>query len=142
MLKLTAVAVLAGLATAAATLPSSAQVAGGPPNNPTPSFSSNDNDCAYPLNYIPRVTRAHIESIHDRPVYLIPVCEDGLIGRNDDYGWLFRKGNVDTLRLPISRNATLMAALAAEGYDHQDVISLRFGGGDSIVLYVHQRNLR
>jgi hypothetical protein len=142
MLKLTALAVLAGLATAAATLPSSAQFIAGPPpgaNNPTPMV---EDDCAYQLNYMPRVTRAHIEAIHDRPVYLVPVCEDGLRSHNDLYEWLFTKGNVGTLRLPIARNGTLMAALLAEGYDHQDVISLRFGGDDSIVLYVHQRNLR
>ena len=143
MLKLTALAVLAGLATAATTLPSSAQffaanVQGGK-NYPS---SGSDDECAYQLNYMPRVTRTLIESIHNRPVYLIPVCEDGLLGRRDDYGWLFVNGNVDTLRLPIARNSTLMAALTAEGYDHQDVISLRFGGGESIVLFVHQRNLR
>lgn len=143
MFKTTALAVLVGLATVATVLPSNAQfiaakVPGGP-NNPG---SSNANECAYQLNYMSRVTRAHIESIKGQPVYLIPVCEDGLIGRNDDYGWLFTSGNVGTLRLPIARNATLMAALTAQGYDQQDVISLRFGGDDSIVLYVHQRTLR
>jgi hypothetical protein len=142
MLKLTALAVLAGLATAATTLPSSAQfIAANIPGGPNHPGTSED-ECAYQLNYIPRVTRAHIDSIQGRPVYLIPVCEDGLLGRNDDYGWLFTMGNVGTLRLPIARNSTLMAALMAEGYDHQDVVSLRFGGDDSIVLYVHQRNLR
>lgn len=143
MLKFTTLAVLAGLATAAATLPSSAQFIAGPPGGPNnPGYYGNDDDCAYQLNYMSRVTRAHIESIKSQPVFLIPVCEDGLLGRNDDYGWLFTMGNVGTLRLPIARNAALMTALTAEGYDHQDVISLRFGGDDSIVLYVHQRNLR
>ncbi|KQX42439.1 hypothetical protein ASD04_00250 [Devosia sp. Root436] len=139
MLKTTVLAVLVGLASAATTLPSAAQFLAGPPNFPSNGY---EEDCAYPLNYMPRVTRAHIQSIDGQPVYLVPVCEDGLIGRNDDYGWLFVHGNVDTLRLPIARNDTLMAALTAQGYDSQDVISLRFGGGDSITLYVHQRNLR
>lgn len=141
MLKTIALAALVGLATIATTLPSTAQVnVPGGPNRPA--HAQSEEDCYYQLNYMPRVTRAHIDAIHNRPVYLIPVCEDGLIGRNDDYGWLFTTGNVGTLRLPIARNATLMSALAAEGYDHQDVISLRFGGDDSIVLYVHQRTLR
>ncbi|KRA45658.1 hypothetical protein [Devosia sp. Root635] len=140
MLKTTVLAVLVGLASAAATLPSAAQFLAGPP--PGGPGMQAEEDCAYPLHYMPRVTRAHIQSIDGQPVYLVPVCEDGLIGRNDDYGWLFVQGNVDTLRLPIARNATLMAALTAEGYDSQDVVSLRFGGGDSITLYVHQRNLR
>lgn len=140
MFKITALAVLVGLATATTTLPSAAQfIAANVPGGPGPSKA---NECAYQLNYMSRVTRAHIESIKDQPVYLIPVCEDGLIGRNDDYGWLFTTGNVGTLRLPIARNHTLMAALLAEGYDQQDVISLRFGGDNSIVLYVHQRTLR
>jgi hypothetical protein len=144
MLKTTVLAVLVGLATAATTLPSAAQfLAAKVPGGPNyPASADDDEECAYQLNYMPRVTRAHIESIGNQHVYLIPVCEDGLIGRNDDYGWLFTSGNVGTLRLPIARNQTLMGALVAEGYDHQDVVSLRFGSDDSIVLYVHQRSLR
>lgn len=141
MFKTTALAVLIGLATIAPTLPSSAQFIAAVPGGPNVP-SGGGEDCAYQLNYMPRVTRAHIESIQGRPVYLIPVCEDGLIGRNEDYGWLFVSGNVDTLRLPIARNRILMAALDAEGYDQNDVISLRFGGDESIVLYVHQRHLK
>jgi len=140
MLKITTLAALVGLATAATTLPSAAQfIAAKVPGGPAPTST---NECAYQLNYMSRVTRAHIESIKDQSVYLIPVCEDGLIGRNDDYGWLFTTGNVGTLRPPIARNRALMAALTAQGYDQQDVISLRFGGDNSIVLYVHQRTLR
>lgn len=140
MFKTTVLALIIGLTTAAAVVPSYAINIAGTPNYPVP--GTNDEECAYQLNYLPRVTRAHIESIQDRHVYLIPVCEDGLLGRNDDYGWLFTTGNVGTLRLPIAHNATLMSALTAEGYDHQDVVSLRFGGDGSIALYVHQRNLR
>ncbi|WP_316359453.1 hypothetical protein [Devosia sp.] len=139
MFKTTALALLAGIITATAIVPSHAAVL----NNPRkPVASTSEDDCAYQLNYMPRVTRAHIDAIQDREVYLIPVCEDGLIGRNDDYGWLFTSGNVGTLRLPIANNAALMSALTAEGYDHQDVVSLRFGGDGSIALYVHQRTLR
>ena len=141
MFKTTVLAVLVGLTAAAATLPSFAQAnVPGRPNYPA--AGSNDEECAYQLNYMPRVTRSHIESIAQQHVYLIPVCEDGLIGRNDDYGWLFVSGNVDTLRMPIARNHALMAALTAEGYDHQDVVSLRFGSDNTIALYVHQRSLR
>lgn len=141
MFKTTVLAVLAGLVTITAALPSTAQ--SNYPGRPNyPGGSATDEECAYQLNYMPRVTRAHIESIGRQHVYLIPVCEDGLIGRNDDYGWLFTSGNVGTLRLPIARNQTLMAALTAEGYDHQDVVSLRFNSDHEVVLYVHQRNLR
>lgn len=140
MFKTTVLALVIGLTTAATIVPSNAlNIAA--PNHPKKPVSSSDEECSYQLNYMPRVTRAHIESIQDRHVYLIPVCEDGLLGR-DDYGWLFTSGNVGTLRLPIANNATLMSALTAEGYDHQDVVSLRFGGDGSIALYVHQRDLR
>src|SRR5687768_2498166 len=102
MLKTTVLAVLVGLATAATTLPSAAQfIAAKVPGGPNyPASADDDEECAYQLTYMPRVTQAHIESIGHQHVYLIPVCEDGLIGRNDDYGWLFTSGNVGTLRLP------------------------------------------
>nr|WP_295889222.1 hypothetical protein [uncultured Devosia sp.] len=139
MLKTTVLTLLVGIVTATTIVPSNALFIAAPPQRkPTPSVS--EEECSYQLNYMPRVTRAHIESIHGQPVYLIPVCETGL-GR-DDYGWLFTNGNVGTLRQPIANNSTLMSALLAQGYDQQDVISLRFGGNDDIVLYVHQRDLR
>ncbi len=140
MFKTTVLTLVVGLVTAASVMPSNAQFIAN--NQRKPNISTTDEECSYQLNYMPRVTRAHIDSIQGREVYLIPVCEDGLLGRNDDYGWLFTAGNVGTLRLPIARNATLMSALTAEGYDHQDVVSLRFGGDGSIALYVHQRTLR
>ena len=139
MFKTTVLALVIGLTTAATIVPSNAlNIAA--PNYPKKPVAANDEECSYQLNYMPRVTRAHIESIQNNHVYLIPVCEDGL-GR-DDYGWLFTSGNVGTLRLPIAHNPTLMSALTAEGYDQQDVVSLRVGGDGSIALYVHQRDLR
>lgn len=138
MLKTTVLSLLVGIVTATTIVPSHALFIAAP--NRKPVASSSEDECAYQLNYMPRVTRSHIESIQGNNVYLIPVCEDGL-GR-DDYGWLFTSGNVGTLRLPIADNPTLMHALTAEGYDHQDVVSLRFGGDGSIALYVHQRDLR
>ena len=140
MFKTTVLSLLIGAVTAATVVPSHALFIA-QPNYPKKPASVSEEECSYQLNYMPRVTRAHIEAIQDRQVYLIPVCEDGLLGR-DDYGWLFTSGNVGTLRLPIANNVTLMHALTAEGYDHQDVVSLRFGGDGSVALYVHQRTLR
>lgn len=136
MIKTTVLAALVGILSATAVLPSNAAVL---LPKPAPKASSSEN-CGYQLDYMARVTRATIESINGQSVYLIPVCETG--NASDDYGSLFTSGNVSTLRLPIARNATLMGALQAQGYDHQDVISLRVGGGNSIMLYVHQRNMR
>lgn len=136
MIKTTVLAALVGILSATAVLPSNAAVL---LPKPTPKGSSSE-ECGYQLDYMARVTRETIEAINGQAVYLIPVCETGNAG--DDYGSLFNSGNVGTLRLPIARNATLMSALQAQGYDHQDVISLRVGGGNSIMLYVHQRNMR
>lgn len=135
MLKTTVLAALVGILSATAALPSNAAVL-----LPKPPKNSSTENCGYQLDYMARVTRATIEAIYDQSVYLVPVCETG--NANDDYGSLFTSGNVNTLRLPIAQNPTLMAALQAQGYDHQDVISLRIGGGNSIMLYVHQRNMR
>jgi hypothetical protein len=140
MFKTTVLALLVGIVSATTIVPSNALFLAAPNHPKKPTMSSSEEECSYQLNYMPRVTRAHIESIQNNDVYLIPVCEDGL-GR-DDYGWLFTTGNVGTLRLPIAHNPTLMSALTAEGYDHQDVVSLRVGGDGSIALYVHQRDLR
>lgn len=129
----------ATLAALSATGSSAAQFAAG--QGPA-GGQSDSRECAYQLNYMPRVTRDHVAAIKDKPVYLVPVCEDGRIGNMEDYGWLFAAGNVGTLRPTIRHNGTLMAALVAQGYDEQDVISLRFAGGDSITLYVRQRNMR
>jgi hypothetical protein len=50
-------------------------------------------------------------------------------------------GNVNHLRVSIAHNATLMTALRAKGYDQHDVVSLRHGANNSIILYVHQRDM-
>ncbi len=139
MFKIVMLAAMAGLATALPATTAFAQAAAPGANEPGPGYD--DRECSYPIHYLPRVTRQVIQAISGQPVYLIPVCEDGLLGRRD-YGWLFVHGNVDTLRVPLARNATLMRALSARGYNEYDVISLRVGGDNSIVLYVHRRDMR
>lgn len=144
MIKLTALALLAGLATAATVVPSSAQffaaaVPGGPSNYPV---SSQSDDCRDEMSHVRRISAADIQSIHDRSVWLYPVCEKAYLLPRDDYGTLFLDGNANTLRQPIARNQTLMTALRAKGYDQHDVISVVFAAGNSILLYVHQREMR
>ena len=139
MFKIATLAVLAGLATVlpAATAFAQANNQGQRQERP----AHDDRECAYPINYLPRVTGQLIQSIAGQPVYLIPVCEDGLLDHRD-HDWLFVHGNVDTLRVPLARNATLMRALSARDYNAYDVVSLRVGGDGSIVLYVHRRDMR
>lgn len=138
----TSTLIIAGLALALTTLPSAAQFSRAkvPGANYPPSASSHD--CADEMGFMRRVSRADIDAIRNRSVMLIPVCEDRAVAGKNAYGALFVNGNVDRLRQPIARNATLMQALRAKGYDQHDVVSLRFGGHNSIVLYVYQRDMR
>ncbi len=139
MLKLTALTLLAGLATASAALPSYAQANfPGTPNYPS---SGPDHNCADEMGHMRSVNVFDIEGIRDQKIFLYPICEDPTVPGKNNYGTLFINGNVNVLRTPIARNATLMNALAAKGYDHNDVVSLRFAAGNSIYLYVHQRDM-
>ena len=142
MFKVTTLAVLAGLVTAASVLPSFAQVAFVPGSNQRyPQSSGSTYDCADSMGHMRSVKQADILAIHGNRVALLPVCEDLTVRGKNVYGPLFVNGNVNHLRVPIARNATLMAALTAKGYDQNDVVSLRHGANDSIILYVHQRDM-
>jgi len=142
MNKLKTLVVLAGLMSALTTVAAHAQIVGA--NYPNQPSSDSDDGCDAMLGHMRSVTAARIAAIHPgQPVVLIPVCENPSESfSRDDHGELFRSGNVDGLRPYLARNATLMAALAAKGYDHYDVVALRQGGNDSILLYVHQRHMR
>ncbi|KKB11649.1 hypothetical protein VE25_11720 [Devosia geojensis] len=141
MSKLKTLVVVAGLMSALTTV--AAQAQGWPGSNYPNPVSSSDDDCDAMLGHMRRVTAQRIASIQPgQRVALIPVCEMESETVSKDYSDLFRGGNVDGLRPQIARNATLMTALAAKGYDHYDVISLREGGNESIILYVHQRHMR
>ncbi len=142
MIKFTTLALLAGLATVSSVGPSAAQflaanIPGGP-NNPSPSVEHN---CPDEMGFMRRVSASEITAIRDRSIWLQPVCEDLTVWGKNNYGTLFLNGNVNVLRQPIARNPKLMSALRAKGYDQHDVVSLRFGGGNSVILYVHQRDM-
>lgn len=140
MLKLTTLALVAGLATMSTVLPSHAQFAvPGGPNNPVVEATDT---CTGPNGFVRRVSVAEINAIHDQKVWLDPVCEDTSLVSQYDIGSLFLDGNANTLRQPIARNATLMNALHAKGYDENDVVSVVFGARNSVLLYVHQRDVR
>jgi hypothetical protein len=138
MQKFAIITVLAGLTVAFTTIASSAAFVAAPraPRN-APSVSHTD--CGDSLGHFRSVNRADIQSIDGQSVMLIHVCDDGSLASNDSYGSLFINGNVETLRMPIARNYTLMSALDEEGLDQNDVVSLQFGANDSVVLYVYDR---
>ena len=139
MSKFTMIALVAGLATAAATLPSNAQFfAANVPNKPT---ATSTYDCAQEMVQIRRISPAEVNGIQDRSVWLYPVCEDLTAYGRNNYRDLFFDGNAGVVRGEIGRNPTLMNALRAKGYDQHDVISLVLAAGNSVLLYVHQRDM-
>lgn len=139
MNKFTMIALVAGLATAAAALPSSAAVLLPKlPNNPG---STSSYDCANEMTQINRISAEQVDGIQDRSVWLYPVCEDLTAYGRNNYRDLFFDGNAGVVRGEIGRNTTLMNALRAKGYDEHDVISLVFAAGNSVLVYVHQRDM-
>lgn len=139
MNKFTMIALVAGLATAAAALPSSAAVL--LPNNPNKPSSTSSYDCASEMVQIRRISPEQVDSMQDRSVWLYPVCEDLTAYGRNNYRDLFFDGNAGVVRGEIARNPTLMNALRAKGYDQHDVISLVPAAGNSVLLYVHQRDM-
>ncbi|MBN9335901.1 hypothetical protein [Devosia sp.] len=141
MLKATTLAILAGLITMTTVLPSAAQVRPGGSQRPPEQSEGQDEDCTAVMGHMRSVNQADINAIKGNRVALLPVCEDLTVRGKNVYGQLFVNGNVNHLRVPIAHNATLMTALRAKGYDQHDVVSLRHGANNSIILYVHQRDM-
>jgi hypothetical protein len=138
MNKLTTLTLIAGIATALTTMAAAAQVAGKGPNYPA---AHSQEHCADTMGHMRRVSQADIAAIGNQPVVLIPVCEDLTVPFRNVYGPLFVNGNANLLRRPIARSQALMNALRGRQYDQHDVVSVRFGGNHSIILYVHQRDM-
>lgn len=102
---------------------------------------TNSSECTFNAAMQPLVRPTEIGSVNaGQKIWLTPICEDDL-DRNS-YGTLFRDGNVDTLRNVIARNGALMQALTSRGYDHFDVVAIRFSQDRSVNLFVHQRDMR
>ncbi|MGV8955364.1 MAG: hypothetical protein ACOH2M_29995 [Cypionkella sp.] len=139
MNKFVTITVIAGLASVLSTLVCSAAVVA--PRAPRVAPHEHQAECSTDMGHMRSVTRADIQTIgRDQRIVLVPVCEvEGVHTRYEDNGTLFRDGNVNTLRQPIARNPALISVLESKDYDEQDVISLRFGGNNSVILYVHQR---
>ncbi len=130
--------VAAGLVTAFTTLSANAQSTVPGSNYPAPIGGS---ECTYNAAMEPHLVARDVNAIRrDQYVWLTPVCEDTLV--RNDYGTLFRDGNVETLRNVIARHPALIGALTARGYDQFDVVALRVGRDETVNLFVHQRDMR
>lgn len=142
MHKLTKAAIIIGLATASVPTASQAAMTHGTQNQ----YESSEPKtiCDEMIGGYMRTPRpAEIQDLVASHIALIPVCGDPqMTFERNNYGALFVNGNAELLRLPIARNPALINALRAKDYDQNDVVSVRFGGGNSIILYVHQRDMR
>lgn len=141
MNKLTAIVAIAGLATAFTTIASSAAVVTHVPRTPNYSSEATDPDCTALMGYMRTPKSTEILGLSSAHVAVISVCEDMTVAGRNNYGPLFVNGNAELLRQPIARTPALIEALRAKQYDQNDVVSVRFGGNDSIILYVHQRDM-
>ena len=140
MNKLTTLTVIAGLMTALSTVsPQAAFILQN--KNPNQIHVPNENNCAAEMGHMRSVRPAEIATVAHQPIVLIAVCEDLSVPGRNAYGSLFIEGNAELLRLPIARNGELMSVLGAKDYDQNDVVSVRFGGNDSVILYVYQRDM-
>ena len=144
MNKFTTLAVVVGLVSAFTTMSSSAAIIlNHVPKTPNvPSEHNEPTNCADEMGHMRSVSPADISAIRNQHVALVAVCEDLSVAGKNNYGPLFINGNAELLRLPIAHNGTLMSALQSKDYDQNDVVSVRFGGNDSIILYVYQRDMR
>lgn len=140
MNKLSALTVIAGLAVALTTMGAQAAFVAAAPNKPNMPASS-EPDCSSTMGHMRLIRRADIEAIHGQHVTLIRICEDDSLVSARSYGTLFVDGNVDTLRQPIAGNETLITALIQEELDQHDVVSMRYGANDSVILYVFDRHM-
>jgi hypothetical protein len=141
MNKLTAIAAIAGLVTAFTTIASPAAVVTHVPGKPNGPSQESDPDCTALMGYMRTPKSAEILGLNPAHVAIIAVCEDLTVPGRNNYGPLFVNGNAELLRQPIARTPALIQALRAKQYDQNDVVSVRFGGNDSIILYVHQRDM-
>ena len=141
MNKLSALTVIAGLAVALTTMGAQAAFVAPSRNRPNMPGSSSEPDCNSTMGHMRLIRRADIEAIHGQHVTLIRICEDDSLVSARSYGTLFVDGNVDTLRQPIAGNETLITALIQEELDQHDVVSMRYGANDSVILYVFDRHM-
>ena len=89
--------------------------------------------CDPGLGALRTLYRDDIEAIDESYSFSIwPVC----VGHPDPSVRL--AGNVGGLHGVIGQNDAFAAALEAEGYDADDVVAIRFGANNSVIVYVHR----
>ena len=103
------------------------------PNTPgNPTFEGTAQECTIEMGNLRLIRPAQIEAAgaYDG-IFIQPVCE------SDEAGAIRNAGNAGGLRPLLATKLDVVEALAAEDYVADEVIGVRFGGGDTLVLYVH-----
>jgi hypothetical protein len=103
------------------------------PNTPnTPGVESTTQDCTIEMGHLRLIRPAQIEAVgaYDG-IFVQPVCE------NDEAGAIRNAGNAGGLRPTLATKADVVEALAELDYVADEVVGVRFGGGNTLVLYVH-----
>lgn len=94
------------------------------------SAASNDY-CGDAMGYL-RIVRK-TELAHEfAKISVQPICE------GDDAGSIRSTGNAGGLRTTIGADEAMAAALAKKDYAANDVVGVVFGGGNTLILYVHK----
>jgi hypothetical protein len=102
------------------------------PGGPTGSVVTfSDYDCTLEMGHLRLIRPAQLEEAGYDGIVIQPVCEgeQSAAARN--------AGNAVGLRGLLGTKADVVEALAAQDYVAEEIVGVRFGGGDTLVLYVH-----
>jgi hypothetical protein len=90
-----------------------------------------DFDCTLEMGQLRLIRPVQLDEAAYDGIFVQPVCEgeQGAAARN--------AGNAAGLRPVLATKADVIEALAAQDYITDEVVGVRFGGGDTLVLYVH-----
>lgn len=103
-----------------------------PKTNDTPSTF----DCDDAMGHLRRVTAAQIRALpRSQNISIQPICEGD---PSQNIAVLRADGNVGSLQSTIGAHPAIALALADAHYIDRDVVGIRFGGGNTLILYVHK----
>jgi hypothetical protein len=97
----------------------------------TPATVASPDDCRVDMGHLRLIRPAQLEVAQYEAIFVQPVCE------GEEVGVLRNEGNAGGLRPVLATKADVVEALADEDYLTDEVVGVRFGGGNTLILYVH-----
>jgi hypothetical protein len=98
-----------------------------------PPAAGSSYDCADEMGDLRYIRPAIFAETQFGKAVVKPVCEDGEDGNP------YADGNAAGLHTLIARKPMLVEALGDAKYIPSEVVGVRFGGGQSVILYVHHQ---